>query len=213
MTLTIHFLRHGESQANVDRSFANRVDLPAALTTRGREQATDLAGRLAAVPLTHIYSSPLQRARETAEVIATRLGLRTIDVDALREYDTGEFEGLPYDGDAAWRWREYERIDEAWRRGQRHARLPGGESLADIEARFVPFMAQIASIHGADNEIAVVSHGGLYRTMLPLVLDNLPVDHVAMRPLGHYESIVAMLIDERWRCVSWGDQPLPPTTS
>ena len=65
------------------------------LTTRGREQSARLAEWLAAEPITHVVSSPLRRARETAAPLATRLGLE-LEVDReLREYDTGSGSYIP----------------------------------------------------------------------------------------------------------------------
>lgn len=55
--------------------------------------------------------------------------------DTLRECDVGDFEGLGYGGDDAWRWQAYERVDTAWRQGDRHARLSGSKTVPDIAAR------------------------------------------------------------------------------
>jgi len=107
--------------------FANRVVCPAALTTAGVEQAYVLAEILATLPVTHLYTSPLLRARQTADVIASRLQIEPIERDVLRKYDVGDFEGVPYGGEAAWRWLEYQRVEAARRRCSHHACLSGGE--------------------------------------------------------------------------------------
>lgn len=213
MPFTVCFVRHGESQANVDRIFANRDDHPAELTPAGIEQAHQLARTLVNEPITHIYSSPLRRARQTAELVASELGLLPIVSDALREYDVGEFEGLPYGDDAAWRWREYERIDAEWQDGRHDARLPGGESLADVRSRFLPFMEHLASQHAPTDALAVVSHGGLYRLMFPLLFANVSTEITRRHGIGHCETIVAVREDDAWQCRQWGDAPLPALRS
>jgi broad specificity phosphatase PhoE len=91
MPLKILFVRHGESQANPDRVFANRVGIPGDLTPVGVAQAHALAWSLAPKPVTHIYTSPLARARQTAEILANTLGVPATITDALREYDVGDF--------------------------------------------------------------------------------------------------------------------------
>lgn len=96
------FIRHGESRANVDHVFAG-INRPAPLTQIGRQQAR-LAGRGildTSIKIDQIVSSPLERARETAEIIADILGIGRsgIAFDArLIEYDVGELAGKPTQG-------------------------------------------------------------------------------------------------------------------
>src|SRR5680860_738289 len=85
--LTAVFVRHGESTANVDRVFANRLDNPAPLTPVGFAQAESLVRVLGPFAITHVYTSPLARARQTAAVIAGAFGVTCTIVDAMREYD------------------------------------------------------------------------------------------------------------------------------
>lgn len=205
MPLTAYFVRHGESQANVDRIFANRTDQPFDLTETGRGQARDLAAILRDQAITRIYSSPLPRARQTAAVIGTMLNAPIEATDALREYDVGEFEGLPYGGADAWRWDEHERIEQAWRSGDPNARHPGGESLADIAARFLPFMSSLAETHTASHRLALVGHGGLYLTALPALFGTVTVDQALQYGLGHCEIVTATFEGGRWTCVQWGE--------
>lgn len=69
-----YFARHGESDANLQRVFANRGDGPP-LTSCGRQQASTLAGQLAGDGIQHVYASSLLRARQTAEILASRLAV------------------------------------------------------------------------------------------------------------------------------------------
>jgi probable phosphoglycerate mutase len=211
--LTVCFVRHGESQANVDRVFANRVDQPAALTETGLDQARKLASRLNERGITHIYTSPLPRARQTAETIGTPLGIPIAATDALREYDVGEYEGLPYADAHAWRWDEHVRIELAWRDGDLDARHPGGESATDITARFLPFMASLVEHHGPNDRLALVGHGGLYLIALPMLFETVSIDDARRFGLGHCEIITATWDGSRWSCLRWGGHELDDATT
>lgn len=206
MPLTAFFVRHGESQANVDRIFANRVDQPAALTEAGRGQARELADRLRDRGITHVYTSPLPRARQTAETVGTALGIPVATTDALREYDVGEFEGLPYTGEHAWRWDEHVGIELAWRAGDANARHPGGESASDIAARFLPFMASLAEHHGDGDRLTLVGHGGIYLIALPMLFDAVSIDDARRFGLAHCEIVIATWDGFHWTCQQWGDR-------
>jgi broad specificity phosphatase PhoE len=213
MPLTVCFVRHGESQANVDRIFANRVDQQAELTATGVGQARVLAGTLRQQRITHVYTSPLPRARQTADVIAATLGVPVAVADALREYDVGDFEGLPYGGAHAWRWDEHARVELAWRDGDLDARHPGGESASDIAARFLPFMRALAKRHGDTDRLALVGHGGLYLIALPLLFQTLTIDDARRFGLGHCEIVRASWDGDCWTCQRWGDHLIPEAIS
>src|SRR5690606_9431786 len=174
MPLRVIFTRHGESTANVDGIFANRVDLPGDLTPLGRAQARDLARRLASIGPTHVYTSPLPRAFQTARIVAKSLELPLTLTDALREYDVGDFEGLPYTGADAWRMDAYWDVDQAWASGNLDARLPGGESLRAILERFLPFMTDLPKRHGETDIVVAIGHGGLFRAVLPHLFTDAP---------------------------------------
>lgn len=206
MLLTTYFVRHGESQANVDRIFANRLDCPAPLTADGLAQAETLSQTLKSVPVTHVYSSPLARARQTAARVASEFGAPLTPHDALREYDVGDFEGVSYAGEAAWRWRRYEDVERSWREGNRRASHPGGESLFDLEARFMPFMTTLGARHDPTDALVLVGHGGLYRAVLPLLMPAISREYASDHHLGHGEIVIAEYNEGRWRCVQWANE-------
>ena len=107
--MKLYFARHGESEANLLRVFSNR-GLKHGLTEEGRAQARILARALQPAPVTGLYTSPLLRAVQTAEIVAEVLGLSYAITDALREYDCGVWEGRSDDAG----WEEYERVLAAW---------------------------------------------------------------------------------------------------
>ena len=86
--MRIHFVRHGESQANALHVIANR-DQPYPLTPLGEQQARDLAERLAGEPVTRVLHSPILRAVQTAQILAARLNAPIEAADALRELIAG----------------------------------------------------------------------------------------------------------------------------
>ena len=133
------------------------------LTTRGREQSARLAEWLAAEPITHVVSSPLRRARETAAPIATRLGLE-LEVDReLREYDTGSGSYIPIEELRAAKnddW--YATIEGRWD-------VLGHEPPSAVGDRVVPrFEELIARFPG--RTVAVVAHGGVINVYLAHVV-------------------------------------------
>jgi probable phosphoglycerate mutase len=200
----ILFVRHGESQANLDRVFANRATFAADLTAAGIAQAQALARSLENAAVTHVYTSPLPRARQTAEIVATALAVPCAVDDALREYDVGDYEGAPYGGERGWRCERYERVEAAWQEGDLDARHPGGESLADLRDRFLPFLDRLAARHDASEVVVAVGHGGLYRVILPQILPGITAAFALAHPLDHGDSIVVERHGDSWRCVRWG---------
>ena len=89
---TILIARHGQSDWNHEKRWQGHADRP--LTERGREQAQALADRLAHIELDAVYSSDLQRARDTAAVVAESQGLELRQLPDLREVDVGSWSGL-----------------------------------------------------------------------------------------------------------------------
>lgn len=132
----MYFVRHGESEANVLGVIANR-GAEHGLTERGRRQAETLARDLQGAGVARIYSSPLHRARETADILATILDVAFEVTDALREFDCGVAEGRSDPG----AWALHQSVVEAWmEHGDLDARIEEGESFVDIRDRFVPFV-------------------------------------------------------------------------
>jgi broad specificity phosphatase PhoE len=133
------FVRHGESEANLLREFSNRGDKHG-LTSRGREQMLELADRRSNANISRIYASPVRRARESAELLGVRLAVEWCTEEALREYDVGTFEGTSSTAN----WDAYEQVVAAWLLGRDwDQRTGGGESLREIEARFMPFVDRL----------------------------------------------------------------------
>jgi broad specificity phosphatase PhoE len=153
--------RHGQTNDNLPPiRFQGFRDTP--LNDTGREQAHELAERIAAEPepVRSLWSSDLSRAGETAEIVGARIGL-TPRLDArLREANRGEWEGHLF--------RDIERSDPegyaAWMRGGASFRFPGGESLQDQLDRVSAALADVE--RAGELPALVVCHGGSIRVIL-----------------------------------------------
>ena len=193
------FVRHGESEANVLREISNR-NLVHPLTPHGRSEAEQLALSLAGLEVAAIYSSPLLRALQTAD-LAAALGAELTLTDALRECDCGDIEGRS-DDDAWWQlttlmtdWAD----PTLW-----HRRLPGGESLLDVRDRLVPFIDTLIDEHRASAAtLVLVGHGGIFRALLPTLLTNVDAAFANAHPITNTGTIVAEYLDGALVCREW----------
>lgn len=161
MRRIVYLARHGETDWNRESRWQGHADI--ALNDQGRAQAAALAERLRPLGVVRAITSDLSRARETAAIVASRLGL-PLDVDpALRERCFGVFEGLTAD--------ECARLHaEDWRRYQAdHGQLPAGaERREAVVARMTAGVLRAARLDEGDGvgAILAVSHGGAIRSLL-----------------------------------------------
>jgi probable phosphoglycerate mutase len=199
--MRLYFARHGQSEANLLQEFSNR-GIKHGLTEKGKTQAAELAARLKGVSIARIYSSPLLRAAQTAAILSAELGVPWEATEALREFDVGVFEGRS-DADS---WEAFEELLDAWfNRHEWERRIEGGESFQDIQARFTPFIQDIlAKDWPADCGVALVGHGGLYISMLPIVLKNVNHQSGFLRKLDNTDIVIAEAQAGGLVCLSWG---------
>jgi broad specificity phosphatase PhoE len=205
--MKIHFIRHGESQANIRHEISNR-GLRHGLTRKGRLQAHLCAEKLKAVPAVRIYSSPVLRAIETSIILAEQLDLDYEVTDALREYDCGWIEGA---SDAA-AWQAWQDLYDAWKLQKRWEVYleGGGESFINIRDRFVPFIEGLLRDYGkTQDEVICVSHGGIYSMMLPLVLKNVDDSLIDRLKVDYTAHIVVENKKNGLYCVDWNGHSLP----
>jgi broad specificity phosphatase PhoE len=153
---TIFLARHGESDWNVEKRFQGHSDRP--LTERGRQQAHALADLVASEKIDAVYTSPLSRARETAEIVAVCAGLQPVALPELREVDTGSWSGLSR-ADVEARFPEgFTR----WRAGG--SGWEDGETYEEMAQRVIGALRTIAENH-PDGRVLVISHGGPIRAI------------------------------------------------
>ncbi len=158
---TVLLARHGETDDNrPPLRFQGWRDTP--LNDTGIRQAAGLAQRLADDGIVSLWSSDLSRARETAEIVGARLGLRPRLDWRLREANRGDWEGRLFEDVA----REEPERYAAWMRGGAEWRFPGGESLGEQQSR-VHACVDDARAAG-ELPALLVCHGGSIRAMLSL---------------------------------------------
>jgi probable phosphoglycerate mutase len=162
-----HLVRHGEHVWRGRGIIAGR-SAGVGLSAAGRAQMAAVGERLAGEEAVALYASPLQRTRESAEILAARLALPVQCRDDLIELDFGEWTGLTFDEvrrDGRW---------EAWRTCRSLAAMPGGESMRQAQRRAVDALAELHSIHRR-GAVVVVSHGDVIRAALLFAL-GMPLD-------------------------------------
>jgi broad specificity phosphatase PhoE len=163
MTTRVFLIRHAETEVTKDDRFAGSADLP--LIPEGRDHACGLATRLKGFHLDAIYSSPLKRAMETAEIVAEPHSLAVTAVDDLREINHGHWEGLT-------RAEVEQRFPEeyaAYERDPLDFKAEGGEPASAVAGRAVPALREIVSAH-PDQQIAIVSHKTTNRLLIGFLL-------------------------------------------
>jgi 2,3-bisphosphoglycerate-dependent phosphoglycerate mutase len=205
-------LRHGESTANADDSFAGWLDVP--LTRRGRAQAAAAGRGLAGLRPAAVHTSVLDRAVRTARLMSAAAGWDApLRPDwRLNERHYGALQGLDKDGAR----RRYGTADvEAWRRStdvapppataeqlarqladpryahDPRARLIAAESLGDVARRMAPYWRDVLQPELAPGRaIVVVSHGNALRVLVHLVT-GLPLEEAAQLPMPTATPVMA----------------------
>ena len=150
--------RHGETTSNKERRFQGQLDVP--LNDTGRAQARELAERVRGEQVVALYTSPLSRARETAEIVGAALGLPACVDDRLAEVDVGDWqtrlkEELERDEPGAW---------AAFRAAGEDFRFPGGESLLEQQERVIAALVDITQ--AGELPALAVCHRGVIRAAL-----------------------------------------------
>ena len=166
-------IRHGENDYSKTGRLAGRLS-GVHLNERGKVQAGELAAALAHVPIKAVYSSPLERALETAEPIAKALKQR-VKIDAgLMEADVGDWQGRSVRRLALTRyWRVIQRAPS-------RARHPGGESFVETQGRIVAALDAICAKHKPRDIVACVFHAD------PI---KLAVAHYIGLPLDQFQRL------------------------
>jgi probable phosphoglycerate mutase len=198
----IHFVRHAESEANLTRVLSTR-GWKHALTDRGRAQARALCEGLRNAGIVSIYTSPLLRAVETAEILAACLEVPVTTDAALREFNVGICEDRA-DDEA---WAMLADVERRWDEGDLDARIPAGESCHEIQLRFASFVDAIVRRHGStDGGLVMVGHGGTLSRGLPIVLDNVTPEFARLHGLANTSVVEAAWRDGALSCLRWDDQ-------
>ena len=186
---TLLLARHGETDWNREQRFQGRADPP--LNQTGRAQAVELSVALAADRLAAVYSSPLRRALETAEIVAGAHDQEPVPVDALMEIDVGSWQGLTRleieqgHPEQFARWRDY----------ASGFGFSDGESYERLGARVIPALLELAAAHPGERLLAV-THAGPIRAALAHI-DSISLAEARRRePAIANASVVELAVED-----------------
>jgi probable phosphoglycerate mutase len=194
----LYLIRHAATDLLAERIAGRLPAVP--LSAAGREEAARLARRLAEREIRAIYSSPQQRARETARFVGDALTLPVQIVEEIDEIDYCDWTGRSFEelaADPQW---------QAFNRFRSRARIPNGEAMLEVQTRAVGFMERLESLHPAES-IAVISHGDVIRAALAFYLGT-ALDFILRFEIGP-ASMSVIEIGEHApivRCINWSEQ-------
>lgn len=168
---TIYLVRHGETIATDKGRICGQSDSP--LTAKGLEQAEIMAACFYDQQIDTIFSSPLQRAVDTADALAKVVMKPTyFKHSGLLEKKEGDWEGKTY-----WQIRdENPKLWEKWSKDPINTAAPGGESVKDFVARVGRAMDDILKNYATGNKLIIVSHAGVIRSVIIHTL-NIPIEN------------------------------------
>lgn len=182
----LFLVRHGRSEWNAAGRIQGQIDIP--LDAAGRQQAEQVADRLAVESIEAVYSSPLLRAQATAQPIAERWQLPVLPDARLMEYDFGVMSGLTWPEvienhpELANRW-----LEDPWA-----VAVDGSEGRENFAARVKAAMLDIGARH-PDGQVVVVAHGGTFGVYLTAMLG---LDLNRRHPF-HFGNTSVSLIENR----------------
>ena len=186
--MRIYLIRHGQTDWNVAKKIQGTTNIP--LNATGIEQA-HAVGRMFAeksdeYPIDYLYTSFLDRAHVTADIIGEHIGLPAAVADGVHELDLGGFEGLTWAEAEA----KYGPVYYAWFENRQFAKTPdGGEAYRDAYDRCHTAVRRLAALHPDARGIAIVSHGGTIFATIAAITDT-DFDHMEKYPIGNLSVAV-----------------------
>lgn len=178
--MNIYLVRHGETDYNKDRLLMGQLDIP--LNEKGLSQAKQVGKVLENKRISKIYSSDLQRATKTAEIINTQ-NIPIELVTNFREHTLGRLDGTKWTPE----WDEQD-ISEFEERILRE----GGEPLNHFEKRIWETFVKITENHSKDENLLIITHGGCIRIIIMKILEaseeifsNLSIDNCSLTKIVH----------------------------
>ncbi len=166
----IIFLRHGQAKNNTERILAGRTEgIP--LTDTGIKQSEHTAQLLEHMNISTIYSSPIQRAKHTAEIVGKHNSLDVTIDDRLIELDMGKFTGMPYDEI----FNSHGNVFMKFYNGELEIAHNGVETFSDVKKRILGIVDHIIEKH-PDENVLLVTHMDPIKAMLSTIIDLSPTN-------------------------------------
>lgn len=167
---SIIFLRHGQAKNNIERILTGRTPgVP--LTEEGINQAEKAAKFLEHMNISAIYSSPIERARHTAEIVGKHNSLDVIIDDRLIELDMGKFTGVPYDEI----FNSHGNVFMKFYNGELEIAHNGVETFSEVKKRVLGIVDHVIENH-PDENVVLVTHMDPIKAMLSTVVDLTPTN-------------------------------------
>jgi probable phosphomutase (TIGR03848 family) len=183
---TLFLIRHGDNDYLRKNKMPGRIP-GIHLNERGKQQAADLARTMCLLPLKAIYSSPLERAVETATPLANLQKLKIKTVPGLMDTDVGKWAGR------SWKTLVRMKIWETVQKQPSRFRFPGGETFGENQTRVVAALTSIVTMHDKDDMVAVIFHSDPIKLALAHYL-GMPLDNF-QRLTAHTGSVTIVRID------------------
>jgi alpha-ribazole phosphatase len=193
-----YLVRHGETEWNAENRMCGRTDVP--LSEAGRWQAKSLAARLTPIPYEALYSSPLERALETAHLIAESVGLQPILDERLVELDYGQWEGKTL----AEIMSNDPKTLRAWDADPGQVAPPGGESGLEAQQRVVSFLDFLAAGH-PQGHVLVVFHKTVCRLAMCHVLGMSPSEYRRRLVVNNAAVSIIQPQPYGWQLITFND--------
>lgn len=159
---TIILARHGETEWNAEKIFRGRVDVD--LNETGIREAELLAEYLSYMTIAAVYSSPLKRALQTAEMIAMHHDVEVEVAPQLIDLDYGEWQGLSHETVRD----RYGQLYHEWLNSPQLVKMPAGESLDDVRRRAISLVEDITA--KAEDTVVLVSHRVVHKVLICALL-------------------------------------------
>lgn len=167
---SIIFLRHGQAKNNIERILTGRTPgVP--LTKKGIEQAEKAAKFLEHMNISAIYSSPIERAKHTAEIVGKYNSLDVTIDDRLIELDMGKFTGVPYDEIFS----SHGNVFMKFYNGELEIAHNGVETFSEVKKRVLGIVDHVIENH-PDQNVVLVTHMDPIKAMLSTVVDLTPTN-------------------------------------
>ncbi len=166
----IIFLRHGQAKNNVDRILAGRTGgVP--LTDVGIKQAEHTSELLKHMNVSAIYSSPVERAKHTAEIVGKNNSLDVTTDERLNELDMGKFTGMPYDEI----FNSHGNVFMKFYNGELEIAHNGVETFSEVKKRILGIVDHVTEKHPGKN-VLLVTHMEPIKAMLSTIVDLSPTN-------------------------------------
>jgi len=166
----IIFLRHGQAKNNTERILAGRTEgIP--LTDIGIKQAEHTAKLLEQMNISAIYSSPIQRAKHTADIVGKHNSLDVMTDDRLIELDMGKFTGVPYDEI----FTSHGNVFMKFYNGELEIAHNGVETFSEVKKRVLGIVDHVIEKH-PDENVVLVTHMDPIKAMLSTIIDLSPTN-------------------------------------